>query len=560
MKQFLKRLYSLIKPFWGNKANWLSWLIFAVVIGIGSGIAYINVRINEWQKGFYDALAKIGDIDINLIYSLLTEYFIYIAIFVVINVYRTWLRKLLIIRWRESMTEQFIGQWLANNIFYKLAQRKQMDNPDQRIAEDIRLFVEYSIELTISLIFNLIQLYSFLMILWNLSGQPEFTFFGHTFVVKGYLVWVALIYSIFGTIITHLIGNKLHHLNYRQQVFEANFRTSLIHKQDNAEQIALYKGQETEKASLANEFKQIVGNWRLLMNRERNLGFFTVWYDRFSLILPVLFSIPLLIAKIATFGGLMQIRSAFGVVLNTFSWFIFAYSILPKWSAAISRLSQLKAEMEALEKELKAEVELTENIVDTQKLTVFTPENKRLLADISLSLAPNKWVRLKGQSGLGKSTFLRVLSGIWDFYQGSYRLPKKQGLLIPQRPYLNDGSLAELLSYPNCNTYSEAELNACLEKVKLNQWVNRLDEVHNWQHIFSGGEQQRIAFARILLNKPEVIYLDEVTSNLDKDSALALMQLLKEELPQASVVYISHQEELAALADEEIDLGSYRPV
>lgn len=555
MKQFLINFYALSKPYWGKKANWLAWLIAAVVIGIGSGITYLNVQISNWSKGFYDALSNL---EIEKSYTLLNEYFIYIAIFIVINVYRTWLRKLLIIRWREFMTKQFLDQWFSKQIYYRLAHRKKMDNPDQRIAEDISIFIEYTIELLVSFIFNIIQLWAFFMVLWNLAKSPEFTLFGKSFVVDGYLVWVAAIYAALGTIITHLIGRKLHTLNYQQQVFEANFRTSLIRKQDNAEQIALYQGEETEKATLSDEFKHIVKNWRLLMDKEKQLSFFTVGYDRFALLMPVLFSIPLLAAKVITFGGIMQIRTAFSVVFNSFSWFIFAYSSLPKWSSAVKRLAQLKREMDELDAVIKTEVASTDKALHTEKLAIYTPENKCLFRDLSLAIDHNQWIRLKGKSGLGKSTLLRVLSGIWDYYEGEYRKPNRASLLVPQRSYLNEGTLADVLSYPAKNRYSELEMNTALELVGLQKWQNRLSEVQSWHNVFSGGEQQRIAFARILLNKPEVIYLDEATSSLDADSAHYLLNLIKQSLPTASVIYITHQQELAHFADQEIDLTDYR--
>ncbi|RRN00490.1 ABC transporter ATP-binding protein/permease [Bibersteinia trehalosi] len=555
MRNFFKALWELCKPFWGTKQNWLAWLIFITVILIGSGITYLNVRINDWQKVFYDVLAELKT---DQIVPLMMEYGIYIGIFVIINVYRTWLRKLLIIRWREAMTEQFIDKWLSKQIFYKLAHRKKMDNPDQRIAEDIRIFIEYSIELTVSLLFNVIQLFSFLMVLWRLSGKPEFTLFGETFVIEGYLVWVALIYAVVGTVLTHLIGRKLHGLNYQQQVYEANFRSSLIRKQDNAEQIALYKGEKTEKATLGREFAEIVRNWRMLMDKERNLGFFTVGYSRFSILLPTLLSIPLLIAKIVTIGGLMQIRTAFQVVLNSFSWFIYAYSSIPKWTSAVVRLNQLKQEIDALENAVKMEIAETDKAIDTEKLAIFTPENNRLLHDISLSIEQNKWIYLKGQSGLGKSTLLRVLSGIWDYYDGQYRLPNQKSLLIPQRSYLNRGTLADVLSYPDSGIYTEQQLNNVLEKVGLTRWVGYLDQNQNWASVFSGGEQQRIAFARILLSKPNLLYLDEVTSSLDMHSAGELMQLLKDELPESTVIFISHQQGIERFADIEVDLTQFK--
>lgn len=555
MRTFFKQLYQLCKPYWGKKQNWLAWLLLTTVIGIGSGIAYINVLINDWQKGFYDTLAAL---EVDKIAGLMFEYFIYIAIFIVINVYRTWLRKLLVIRWRKAMTDSFIEQWLGKQVFYKLVQKNKMDNPDQRIAEDIRLFIEYSIDLLVSFAFNMIQLSLFLMTLWRLSGAPEFTLFGHTFVVEGYLVWVALIYSIVGTVITHLIGRKLHDLNYQQQVFEATFRSGLIRKQDNAEQIALYKGEETEKVSLSREFANIVTNWRKLMDKERNLGFFTVGYNRVSIILPVIFSIPLLMAKIITFGGIMQVRTAFSIVLGAFSWFISAYYTIPKWTSAVARLSQLQQEMDEITATHRTEISQSLHKIDVDDLHLFTPENNALLAKLQFEIKPQQWVHLQGESGLGKSTLLRALSGIWDFYSGTYRLSAQKSLLVPQRSYMNEGTLADVLSYPEHNIYSEQALKSVLEKVGLGAWQNRLNENLKWQNVFSGGEQQRIAFARVLLSKPDLIYLDEATSSLDEQSARTMMQLLKQELPHSTVVFISHQREVADFAEFKIDLGQYR--
>ncbi|WP_456070367.1 ATP-binding cassette domain-containing protein, partial [Haemophilus paraphrohaemolyticus] len=238
--------------------------------------------------------------------------------------------------------------------------------------------------------------------------------------------------------------------------------------------------------------------------------------------------------------------------------FIFAYSSLPKWSASISRLSQLQREMDELEQLIKAEIETSEKLLDTQELAIYTPENDRLFSHLSLAIDGQKWVRLKGKSGLGKSTFLRLLSGIWDYFDGGYKVPKGKSLLVPQRSYLNEGTLADVLSYPEHQSHSDDEMNQVLADVGLKQWQNRLQEQQAWHHVFSGGEQQRIAFARILLNKPEVIYLDEATSSLDSESAQAMFGLVKQHLPQSSVVYISHQAELEKFADQEIDLTAYK--
>ncbi|MDH3002403.1 ABC transporter ATP-binding protein/permease [Pasteurella multocida] len=554
LQGFFTQLFHLARIFWGDKKNWSSWIILAAVIPIGVFIVSLNVMINDWSKHFYDTLAELN---VQLILPLIQEYLIYVALYILVSVYRSWLRKLLIIRWRQAMTEHFVERWFSKKIFYKLAQENKMDNPDQRIAEDIHLFAKYSLELTVSFVLNFVQLGSFLMILWNLSSSPTFNLFGYDIVIKGYLVWVAIIYAFLGSVVTHLIGRKLHPLNYSQQVYEATFRGNLVRRHEHAEQIALYGGEQTEKRKLADEFAHIVKNWRAIMDKERNLGFFTVGYSRFSSMLPVFCAIPLLLLKIITFGGLMQIRSAFGTVLSSLSWFIYAYTILPEWSATISRLAQFNREIEQFEKSYCTPQSPKKVMISVENLSLFTSDHQLLLKNIQFSVQEKEWLHLKGQSGLGKSSLLRTLCSIWQYYSGKYQICLKNHLFIPQKTYLNEGNLAELLRYPNQHHYSPQELNQVLNLVGLEKWQNRLEEVLPWHIVLSHGEQQRLAFARILLTKPQLLCLDEATSNLDETSAFLLMQLIREQLPNTTVIFTSHQTKISQLADREVDLNSY---
>lgn len=373
----MKQFAWFLKDYWLSKQRWSDWLIVTVLVLLGLAVVWINVRINEWSKSFYDTLAAF---EADKLYGLISEYLIYIAIFIVCSVYRAWIRKLLVIRWRTYLTHQFVHEWLQKRAFYRVALNNHTDNPDQRIAEDINIFVSRSVELFISFITNVAQLYSFLAILWKLSGTQTFHIFGTSITITGYLVWLAVIYTLFGSILTQLIGYKLHKLNYQQQHMEANFRASLIRKHEYAEQIALYGGEKLEETTLKKEFQDIVKNWRLLMNRERNLGFFTTGYDRFSLMLPVLASVPLFMAKVITLGGLMQIRSAFGAVFNSLSWFVFAYSILPEWSAALQRLSQFREDV-LHEQQRDKEIAQGDKLC-FDYLSIYRPNGKELLTNI----------------------------------------------------------------------------------------------------------------------------------------------------------------------------------
>ena len=549
-----RRLSWFVKDYWLGKAALKPVIWLSVMTGFGFGVVAINVQINNWSKTFYDTL---NALDADKLYFLIGQYLIYIGIFILASVSRAWLRKFLIIRWRQHLTGYFLKQWFDKRAYYRISLKQSTDNPDQRIADDINIFVSRSIELFVSLLTNLAQLYAFIAILWQLSGTHTFHLFGRDITITGYLVWIAVAYALFGSIFTQIIGKKLHRLNYDQQKFEADFRASLVRKHDNAEQIALYHGEAREQSGLKREFGEIVGNWRRLMAKELHLGLFTTGYDRFAIMLPVLASVPLFLAKKITLGGLMQIRSAFTAVFNSLSWFVFAYSILPEWSATLLRLSQFReniAEEQAQDKAAPVgEKALLEGI------TLYTPAGDTVLGGISAEIAPQRWTQLAGQSGLGKSTLLRTIGGLWPYYDGTWRQPAGKTLLLPQKTYLGKGTLAEILSYPaDEHGNDDAAYRRVLEQVGLGKWADRLHETRNWPHTLSAGEQQRIAFARALLSRPDYLYLDENTSALDTASARALLQLLKQELPHTTVVLVSHQPELADMYDEVLDLGQFK--
>lgn len=553
MFTILKQFTWFLKDYWWRKDHMLSWLVLSVLVALGFGVVEINVRINEWSKSFYDTLEAF---QADKLYVLIQEYLVYVAIFVVAAVYRGWLRKLLIIRWRSHLTERLLGDWLEKRAFYRIALKQTTDNPDQRIAEDVNIFVSRTIELFISLLTNLAQLYSFIAILWKLSGTHTFNIMGNDVTITGYLVWIAVVYTLFGSIFTQVIGKKLHELNYRQQKFEADFRASLVRKNDNAEQIALYRGEMREQATLRGEFNEIIGNWRLLMNRERNLGFFTTAYDRFSLMLPVLASVPLFMAKAITLGGLMQIRSAFGAVFNSLSWFVFAYTILPEWSATVQRLHQFRTNILTEQGNDKA-APLSDGL-EINGLNIYTPAGEAILSNVRAKISPRKWTQLAGKSGLGKSTLLRTIGGLWADYDGSWHAPKGTSLLLPQRTYLGSGTLAEIISYPDTQIHNDRVYHELLAEVGLEKWQHDLHKAQNWAQTLSAGEQQRIAIARALLIRPDYLYLDENTSALDMQSARKLLAQLKEKLPNTTVVIVSHQPGLADMYDEVLDLSAFK--
>ncbi|WP_431484554.1 ABC transporter ATP-binding protein/permease [Pseudomonas solani] len=547
----LRTFFTLARPFWGDRRQWQAWLMLATVIGLGLLVVQINVLINAWSKVFYDTLGAFRTDDL---YRLMGEYALYIGSYVVIVVYLDWLRKAVVLRWRRAMTASTIGAWMQGQAFYRLGFDGEPDNPDQRIAEDIRLLVDRSVELLVSFIANMVQVGAFLSILWGLSGTQTFTLWGHSFTVEGYLVWIAVIYTIVGTAITHGIGRPLQRLNYEQQHREADFRASLLRRRDHAEQIALYRGEAVEQRHLGERFERIAYNWRRLMDRQRSLSFFTVGYDRVSLIIPVFAALPAFLAKTITLGGLMQIRSAFNAVQNSLSWFIDAYWRLAEWSATVERLGQFQQAIE------RSRVQVREpccgEALCVRQLDVLRPDGSLLLAGVDASVAKGEWVRIEGRSGLGKSTLLRTLQGLWPYCRGDWQLPEGRSLLLPQQPYLPSLPLRDLLAYPATALPEDARLREVLQAVGLDALTERLGDEREWSRELSGGEQQRLSIARALLYQPDTLYLDEATNQLDDASACRLLELIRQALPRATVIGISHQPTVQRLFHRSLNLES----
>ncbi|OOV91363.1 ABC transporter ATP-binding protein/permease [Pseudomonas sp. MF4836] len=545
----LRTFYALASPYWRDRRQWQSWLLLASVIGMGLLIVKINVLINAWSKTFYDTL---GEFKTEALYALMGQYAMYIAAYVLIVVYMDWLRKALVLRWRRAMTQSTISAWFEGQAYYRLGFNGEPDNPDQRIAEDVEMLVERSVELLVSFIINLAQVAAFATILWNLSGVLNVEILGCPVTVHGYLLWIAVIYTLLGTALTHLIGRPLQPLNYERQRREADFRASLLRKRDHAEQIALYHGEAAEQRQLAERFEGIAQNWWKLMDRGRKLGFFTVSYNRVSLIIPVFAALPAFLAKTITLGGLMQIRSAFSAVQGSLSWFIDAYVRLAIWSATVERLGQFQQAIDATRRQVP-QIERAATL-QLQQLRVRRADGQPLLELLNVSAGPGEWLRIDGRSGLGKSTLLRTLQGLWPYYTGAWQLPEGSSLLLPQQPYLPTLPLRQLLAYPATHWPEDQRLVEVLRQVGLAQLESRLGEEAEWSRELSGGEQQRLGLARALLNAPDTLYLDEATNQLDDASACQLLQLLRRALPQTLVIAISHQASVAGLFQRTLEL------
>jgi vitamin B12/bleomycin/antimicrobial peptide transport system ATP-binding/permease protein len=543
---FLKAFWALAKPYWVSEERAKGLALLVAVIGLSLGLVYLNVQFNTWYREFWDAVQEKRSAEA---YRLMGVFAFLAFIFIWAAVYRLYLRQMLEIEWRKWLNERYLQNWLGERAYYKLQLLDRgTDNPDQRIADDLRLFVELTLRLGLGLLSAVVTLVSFVAILWMLSGALELAGFS----IPGYMVWAALLYAIVGTWLTHKIGKPLIGLEFERQRYEADYRFALVRLRENAEGVALYRGEKEELGNFRNRFAGVITNWWNVMRKQKHLGFFTISYDQLAVIFPLLVALPRYFSGAIQIGGLMQISSAFGQVQGSLSWFIEAYTLFAQWKATVDRLTGFSASLQSVRQEaaqLDGErVEAPHDSLDLEQLAVSLPQGKTLLSPTSVKLKRGEHVLVSGPSGAGKSTLFRAVAGIWPYWKGKIVLPKGARLLfLPQKPYLPIGTLRHAVSYPDDpSQHSNESIREALQAVGLGQLAAEPDRSENWAQVLSGGEQQRLAFARALLYRPDWLFLDEATASLPEEDQDKLYRLLRERLPQTTLVSIGHRESLAA--------------
>jgi putative ATP-binding cassette transporter len=553
---FLKSVWVLTRPYWKSEERWMARLLLTVIIGLNLGEVYISVLINKWNNDFYNALQAV---DKEAFVAALIRFSYLAGIFIIIAVYKTYLNQMLRIKWRRWLTGHYLSDWLGKRNYYRMQLfGGKADNPDQRISEDIEQFIQLTLGLSLGLLSSVVTLFSFLNILWGLSGALEFDVYGRHISIEGYMVWVALVYAAIGTWITMKIGRPLILLNFNQQRFEADFRFSLVRFRENSESIAFYKGEARETENFMQRFSSVVDNFWQIMLRQKIINWFISGYGQIAIIFPFIVAAPRFFAGKIQLGGLMQTASAFGQVQGALSYIIEAYTSIATWKAVIERLNGFNNSIKHAEDSV-APAALVQNHADfikAENLTVFLPDGSKLLENINLDIKPGNSLLITGASGAGKSTLLRVLAGLWPFVEGGLALPQSEKMLfLPQKPYLPLGTLREVLCYPLAADINDEELQEALSLCRLGHLSGKLSELDQWSHILSLGEQQRIAFARILITKPEFIFMDEATSALDETSEADLYSMLKDKLPGAAIISVGHRSTLRKWHEFEKALG-----
>jgi len=550
----------LALPYFRSEDRWPGRLLLAAVIGIELSIVAINVILNEWYNRFYNTLQ---DRNWDAFISAILFFCVLAAIYTVLVVYQNYLNLWLQIRWRRWMTQTYLRQWLNTANHYRMQLLGDAaDNPDQRIADDLQMFVQQTLSIGIGLLSSVVTLCSFVVILWTLSESAPLHLFGSKFAVPGYLVWAALIYAVIGTVLTHRIGWPLIPLNFQQQRFEADFRFNLVRSRENSEQIAALHGEPAERERHIDRFGNIVTNWIAIMKRQKQLTFFTQSYSQASVIFPYLMVSPVYFSGAMQLGGLMQTASAFNSVQNALSYFVNAYQSIAQYRAVVTRLSGFEDAI-AAGRDVALTPPMVEvlprdntNVVSIDRLVVRLPDGEPLVNADHIVFSPGERVLVTGPSGAGKSTLFRAIAGIWPFGSGRITVPKDaRVLLLPQRPYFPVASLAAALSYPaRLGTFDDVRLNEALTAVGLGEWVGRLHEEAHWNRMLSLGEQQRLAVARVLLQAPDYLFLDEATASLDEPAEAVLYRLMQERLKGTTIVSIGHRSTLGAFHRRRIEV------
>lgn len=545
-RQFFRDVWYLTKSYWQSEEKKKAFFLLGCIIVLTLGVVYMLVLLNQWNNSFYSALQNY---DAKKIFDELIHFSWLAAIYILLAVYSYYLQQTLILNWRRWLTTRFIDIWLQNKTYYNLQMfGKDTDNPDQRISEDVRQFVEMTLSFGIGILKAFCTFASFVVILYNLSGSLSFTFMGKTWTINGYMLWASLLYSVIGTYITHIVGRKLVKINFIQQKYEADFRFSMIRLRESAESVAFYRGEAQEGSVFKQRFKMLLDNFWKLVNKQKQLVFLKSGYSQIAIIFPFVVAMNRYLTKEVTLGGLMQVASAFGRVQDSLSYFVDMYSSIAQWQAVVMRLTCFGHHMHDVYQQAErfhVERFAAADVVEVNNMQINLPDGKPLLENISFTLHPGHNVLIKGVSGSGKSTLLRAISGIWPFVDGKIFLPERDKLMfIPQKSYLPLGTLRAALNYPGNKPIDDTELIYLMDLCQIGYLKDKLDLEADWSHVLSVGEQQRLAFVRAHIQQPQWLFLDEATSALDEDTEATMYSLLQERLQQTTVVSVGHRSTL----------------
>lgn len=551
-------VWALLMPYWRTRDGMISLLMLAVVIASSWTHTYVMLWSNNWTGTFYDA---IGGSHFQLLPPLLGQFLVVAMISAVIQISGVVLHEIVQIRWRRWLTTWLVERWLERHCYYRIERDRALENVDQRIAEDAKLFVNDTLSLVMGFLSVPVSVVSFSIVLWRLGGALHFTFNGSAYMMQGYLVFAAFAYTAVIFTATHYLGRRLITLTAKQHRVEGDFRVMMVRVREFAEQIAFFDGRQPERHRLGNAFRFVVANLYETLWVNTRLMMFTNVVGQVSSVIPTLLVLPQLMSGSLTLGGLMKSNGAFSSVTGSLAFFPQVYPTFTSWRAEANRLREYLY-VDELQIESGITVRANERgEISVRGLRLQDAQGKPLarVPDFTIE-AGQRWI-VRGPSGCGKSTLLRVLAGLWPYGEGSVTRPAWPAFFVPQRSYLPPGSLKAAMTYPNDPSgYLDSECEAVLRDCGLEPYAQSLHEEDRWGSRLSGGEQQRVAFARVLLARPSTIVLDECTSALDTNSERALYRLLLERMPYATIISVAHRKELLEFHDHVLNFPERAPV
>lgn len=524
--------------------------IFVASIAVTIANMLGQVRLNVWNGDFFDA---VGRKDLSAFVHFLWTFVVIIAVLLALTVAQTFLQERLKYRLREWIARHLLVEWLKPMRIYQLSFAGLYGrNPDQRIQEDTRLLGDYTADLGCGIIYSLLQIVAFVGVLWALSSQVKFQVAGHDIAIPGYMVWCALAYALIGSALTWVVGRPLIALNGERYAREAEFRFALVRVNESGESIALHGGEKDEHRHLDAALAAVVDVMRRISTSLAQLTWITSGTGWLSLVVPILVAAPAYFGGALTLGGLIMVAGAFAQVQGAMRWFVDNFSRLADWRAAIHRVARFREALDNLPaveegcEKIKHAVH-PDGYLAFEGVRILLPDGHVVIEDASVSVTPGERVLIVGETGAGKSTLFRAVAGLWPWGSGTILTPPPETMaFLPQRPYLPLGTLRNAVVYPSpSDAFSDAEVGQALERCGLGNLIAKLDQVDRWDKELSLGEQERLAFARLLLHKPSWVFLDEATAALDEDSQARVMGLFNSELKDTTVMSIGHRPDLA---------------
>ena len=558
----MRQFFRVALRYWRGRTRWRAWALTITVLVFIAAQTAAAVGINRWNRWFFDALEKR---DVGAVWAT-TGWLPFLLGAAALSMCGLVISRMLLqVRWRENLTRRLSGWWIADQRYYRLGfLARNMTAPEYRIAEDVRLAIEPLVELAIGLITAFVTAATFAAILWQVAGSAEFMLGGTMIVIPSYMAIAAVIYAAIASLGAYFAGQPLVARVAHKNEMEAQFRAEMTRLRENAESIALIKGDADERNSVGESYGKVVAAWLRIVRQQGVIALVLNTNSALFPIVPLLLIAPKFLTGAITMGAVVQVVAAFSAVQAALIWFVDNFVRLAEWFASVTRVDELMEELEALdigtimEKDERIALgESDDGAIHLDNLSIAHSNGRVVVADATVTISQGAKVLIAGESGSGKSTLIRALAGIWPWGSGSIRVPAGQSIaFVPQKPYLPHGTLRTILLYPDSDrTVPDNEIVAALKRCGLGYLAKKLDlEEEEWDRVLSGGERQRVAFARLLLQKPDIIVMDEATSALDEESQASLLSLFEEELAEATLISVGHRPGLEDYHDQKITL------